>query len=229
MNSTGASLLTIVRETEARRKKLDKLHKKRTSKLSFAFEEDEGDLSEGGTTSAYDSSAKPSRSASVLDNDEEPTTTKPTKRLKLGKDPTVNTSFLPDREREEQERIENEKKLEEWRKRQAEIKQETVEIQFAYYDGLSHLGSVTVKKGEAIFNLIDKAKKSFPAIRDIPSDRLLFAKDDIIIPHELSLYYFEANEVKGKYGLLFEFYDPENRGRQRNKNDVWFPFLLQYS
>jgi hypothetical protein len=151
---------------------------------------------------------------------------KPAKRAKLGKDPSVNTSFLPDREREEAEHIENEKKLDEWRKRQAEIKAETVDVQFAYYDGLSHLGSVTVKKGEAIFNLIDKAKKAFPAIRDIPADRLLFAKDDIIIPHEMSLYYFEANQVKGKYGLLFEFYDPENQGRLRNKNDVCSLFEL---
>ena len=138
----------------------------------------------------------------------------------MGKDPSVNTSFLPDRDREEHERIENEIKREEWMKRQEEIKAETVEIQFAYYDGLSHLGSVTVKKGEPVFNLIDKAKKQFTAIRDVSAEKLLFAKDDIIIPHELPLYYFQAHEVKGKDGPLFEFYDPENPNRRRNKNDV---------
>lgn len=208
----------MFREAEARRKKLAKLEKKRKSKLSFAFDDEADDTSEPGTPSANESSAKPSRSASVLENDEDSTTKR--KRLKLGKDPSVNTSFLPDREREEQERIANEIKREEWIKRQEEIKAETVEIQFAYFDGLSHLGSVTVKKGEPVFNLIDKAKQQFSAIRDISAEKLLFAKDDIIIPHELSLYYFATHKVKGKDGPLFDFYDPDAPTRQRNKNDV---------
>jgi len=208
------------REQEARRKKLAKLEKKRKSKLSFAFDEEEvNDASEAGTASANESSSKPSRSASVLETDDDPTTVK-RKRIKLGKDPTVNTSFLPDREREEQERIANELKRQEWLKRQEEIKVETVELQFAYYDGLSHLGSVSVKKGEPVFNLIDRAKKGFPAIRDIATEKLMFAKDDVIIPQELSLYYFQAHEVKGKHGPLFEFYDTGSTPRLRKKDDV---------
>ena len=208
----------MISDVEARRKKLAKLAKKRKSKLSFAFDDETDDTSEAGTPSAYDSSAKPSRSASVLENDDDSTTKR--KRPKLGKDPSVNTSFLPDREREEQERIANEIKREEWLKRQEEIKAETVEIQFAYFDGLSHLGSVTVKKGEPVFNLIDKAKQSFSAIRDVATEKLLFAKDEIIIPHELSLYYFSSHEVKGRFGPLFEFYDPDAPKKQRNKTDV---------
>jgi protein FAM50 len=194
------------------------LEKKRKSKLSFAFDGDGDDTSEAATPSAYESSAKPSRSGSVLDTDEDSTAKR--KRIKLGKDPSVNTSFLPDREREEQGRIENEIKRQAWLKRQEEIKAETVEIQFAYFDGLSHLGSVTVKKGEPVFNFLDRAKQQFQAIRDVSADKLMFGKDDIIIPHELSFYFFQAHEVKGKYGLLFDFYDPEEPTRPRNKNDV---------
>ena len=171
-----------------------------------------------------ESSAKPSRSASVLETDDD-TIPKP-KRIKFGKDPSVNTSFLPDREREEQERIQREKEREEWLKKQEEIKAETVDLQFAYYDGLSHLGTVTIKKGEPIFNFIDRAKQQFAAIRDIATEGLLFAKDDIIIPHEMSLYYFAAHNVQGKYGPLFEFYDPENPKRIRNKNDVCIIFTV---
>jgi protein FAM50 len=192
------------------------LEKKRKSKLSFAFDEDAGE-SEGGTSSVNESSTKPSRSASVLENDED---TSKSKRRKVGKDPTVNTSFLPDREREELARIKREKEREEWIKKQDEVKAEVVDLQFAYYDGLTHLGTVTVKKGESIFNFIDRAKQQFAAIRDIATERLLFAKDDIIIPHEMSLYYFATHNVQSKYGPLFEFYDPENPKRIRNKNDV---------
>jgi XAP5, circadian clock regulator len=68
---------------------------------------------------------------------------------------------------------------------------------------------------------VDKAKRSFQAIRDIATEKLMFAKDDLIIPLELSLYFFEAGGVKGKYGPLFEFYDDaETVKRPRNKNDV---------
>ena len=210
-------IIDLVSEVEARRKKHAKLEKKRKSKLSFAFDED-AEESEGVASSLNESSAKPSRSASVLDTDDD-TTAKP-KRIKLGKDPSVNTSFLPDREREEQERLEKERRHEEWLKKQEQVKAETVDLQFAYYDGLSHLGTVTVKKGEPIFNFIDRAKQQFSAIRDIATEGLLFAKDDIIIPHEMSLYHFAAHNVQSKYGPLFEFYDPENPKRIRTKNDV---------
>lgn len=40
------------------------------------------------------------------------------------KDPTVDTSFLPDREREEMERQQREELRKEWLKRQEEIKSE---------------------------------------------------------------------------------------------------------
>ena len=203
-----------------RRKKLAKLEKKRKSKLSFAFEDGVDDASETGTLSANDSSTKPSRSASVLETDDDPTSSTKHKRLKLRKDPTVNTSFLPDREREAQERMANEQNRQEWLKKQEELKAETVEIQFAYFDGLSHLGSVSVKKGEPVFNLIDRAKQGFPAIRNVATEKLMFAKDDVIIPQELSLYYFQAHEVKGQYGPLFEFYDTDAQPRLRTKNDV---------
>jgi len=207
---------------EARRKKQAKLEKKRKSKLSFAFDDDADDTSEAGTTSANDSSAKPSRSASVLETDDDPasSSSKLRKRVKLGKDPTVNTSFLPDREREERERTTNELNRQAWLKKQEEIKAESLEIQFAYFDGLSHLGSVSVKKGDPVFNLIDRAKQGFPAIRDVATEKLMFAKDDVIIPQELSLYYFQAHEVKGKHGPLFEFYDKDASPRLRKKDDV---------
>jgi protein FAM50 len=211
-------------DSEARRKKLAKMEKKRKSKLSFAFD-DADDTSEAATpASTNDNSAKPSRSGSVLDTDDDSTTKR--KRIKLGKDPSVNTSFLPDREREEQERIETEIKRKEWQKRQEEIKAEEIEIQFAFFDGLSHIGSVTVKKGEPIYNFLERAKKSFQAIRDVSADKLMFAKDDIIIPHELTFYFFEAHQVNGKHGPLFDFYDPDAPTKPRNKNDVYTARLL---
>ena len=65
-------------------KKVKKRKKTAKSTLSFALDDDEGD--ESGNTSQ---------------NGDEP----PVKRPKSRKNPEVDTSFLPDREREEAERV----------------------------------------------------------------------------------------------------------------------------
>ena len=44
------------------------------------------------------------------------------KKSKIGKNPSVDTSFLPDREREEQERREREQLRLEWLRKQDEVK-----------------------------------------------------------------------------------------------------------
>ena len=72
------------------------------------------------------------------------------KRQKLGKDPNVRTEFLPDREREEEEKRLREQLKEEWIKEQERVKQETVEITYSYYDGSGHRRSIEVPKGTSI-------------------------------------------------------------------------------
>ena len=56
----------------------------------------------------------------------------------------MDTSFLPDREREERERKEREELRQEWLKKQEELKAEDVEITYSYWDGSGHRKSVTV-------------------------------------------------------------------------------------
>ncbi len=57
------------------------------------------------------------------------------KRSKLKKNPHVDTSFLPDREREEAERKERERLRLEWLTNQENIKQEEIEIVYSFWDG----------------------------------------------------------------------------------------------
>lgn len=66
------------------------------------------------------------------------------KRSKLKKNPHVDTSFLPDREREEAERKERERLRLEWLTNQENIKQEEIEIVYSFWDGSGHRKSVTV-------------------------------------------------------------------------------------
>ena len=99
--------------------------RKKTAKstLSFALDDDEGD--ESGNTSQ---------------NGDEP----PVKRPKSRKNPEVDTSFLPDREREEAERREREQLRQEWLRKQEELKAEEIEITYSYWDGSGHRKSVMV-------------------------------------------------------------------------------------
>ena len=66
------------------------------------------------------------------------------KRAKFGKNPSVDTSFLPDREREEQERKIREELRKQFLKEQEETKKEDIEIVCSYWDGSGHRTQVTV-------------------------------------------------------------------------------------
>lgn len=71
----------------------------------------------------------------------------PSKKPKLGKNPTVDTHFLPDREREEAERKERDELRKKWLKMQEDMKQEPIEITYSYWDGSGHRKVVSVRRG----------------------------------------------------------------------------------
>jgi len=68
----------------------------------------------------------------------------PAKRAKFRKNPNVDTSFLPDRDREEAERKDRERLRQEWLRKQEELKQEEIEITYSFWDGSGHRKSVMV-------------------------------------------------------------------------------------
>lgn len=68
----------------------------------------------------------------------------PSKRAKLIKNPSVDTSFLPDRDREENERRIREELRQKWLKEQETVKAEEIEVTYSYWDGSGHRKSVTV-------------------------------------------------------------------------------------
>lgn len=66
---------------------------------------------------------------------------------KIKKNPDVDTSFLPDREREEADlKLREELRLE-WVMTQASLKDEPITVTFSYWDGSGHRRNVTLKKG----------------------------------------------------------------------------------
>ncbi|KAE9409546.1 XAP5-domain-containing protein [Gymnopus androsaceus JB14] len=127
------------------------------------------------------------------------------KRGKFRKNPNVDTSFLPDREREEAERKERERLRKEWISKQEDMKQEDVEITYSFWDGSGHRKSVVCKKGDSISSFLDKCRQQFPELRAVSVDNLMYVKEDIIIPHHYTFYDFIINKARGKSGPLFNF------------------------
>lgn len=125
------------------------------------------------------------------------------KRAKLRKNPNVDTSFLPDREREEDERRQREELRQEWISKQEEMKQEEIEITYSFWDGSGHRKSVKVsriqwasrawpdhvehahglfvspiqcKKGDDIATFLEKCRQQFPELRGVSVDNLMYVK-----------------------------------------------------
>lgn len=160
-----------------KKKKRLKAKKKMMSTLSFATEEDELDSKEFKTSSL--------------------------------KDPTVDTSFLPDKDREQQKLQERRRLEQEWKQKQEEMKQEKLEIVYSYWDGSGHRRSVNCFKGDNIGEFLEKVRKDlckeFRELQAISADALLYVKEDLIIPQDLTFYDLIATKARGKSGPLFHF------------------------
>jgi len=167
---------------------------KKTAKstLSFALDDD----AEG--SDAPSSATTPTANGDQGDS-------QPAKRSKFRKNPNVDTSFLPDRDREEAERKERERLRQEWLRKQEEIKQEDIEITYSYWDGSGHRKSVVCKKGDAVSTFLEKCRQQFPELRGVSADNLMYIKEDLIIPHHHTFYDFIVNKARGKSGPLFNF------------------------
>lgn len=131
------------------------------------------------------------------------------KKKKITKNPDVDTSFLPDREREEEENRLREQLRQEWVEKQEKLKNEDIEITFSYWDGSGHRRNVIMKKGNSIYQFLQKSleilRKEFHELRAVTADQLMYIKEDLIIPHHYTFYDFIVTKARGKSGPLFNF------------------------
>lgn len=159
-----------------------------------------------------------------LDEDE----IKPKKKIR--KDPNVDTSFLPDREREEEENRLREELRQEWAEKQQKLKEEEIDITFSYWDGSGHRRTVRVKKGtifyisitemiiiiyivlilgNSVYQFLQKVlellRREFSELKTVMADQLMYVKEDLILPHHYTFYDFIVTKARGKSGPLFQF------------------------
>ncbi|XP_003384969.1 PREDICTED: protein FAM50A-like [Amphimedon queenslandica] len=178
-------------------KKGEKRKLKAKPVLSFDVEEDE------------DEEREEEEEEEQVEKEEAPPTFKRKKYSHFGKNPTVDTSFLPDRDREEEEKYERECLRQEWVEQQNELKNEVIQITYSFWDGSGHRRHVQMKKGNTIHEFLQKClenlRKEFKELRGASVDGLMYIKEDLIIPHHYSFYDFIINKARGKSGSLFSF------------------------
>jgi len=176
------------RKEKKESKKKRKEKKKMMSTLSFAHEEDDLLLNDDDDGNHGDGPLNTRRSL---------------------KDPTVDTSFLPDKVRDEQAAMERQRLEEEWKQTQERIKQEKLEIIYSYWDGSGHRRTVVCKKGDSIGEFLELVRidlsKEFRELNSISSDALLYVKEDLIVPQDMTFYDLIATKARGKSGPLFHF------------------------
>ncbi|XP_029712333.1 protein FAM50 homolog [Aedes albopictus] len=128
---------------------------------------------------------------------------------KIKKNPDVDTSFLPDREREEMDNKLREELRQEWAMKQATLKDQEIPITFSYWDGSGHRKCVTMKKGNSIYQFLQKClemlRKEFSELKTVMADQLMYVKEDLILPHHYTFYDFIVTKARGKSGPLFSF------------------------
>lgn len=177
--------------------------RKQIQTLSFNVDEDEddddGEKDEDDGAESSDSEKKISWTDQI----------EPAKK-KIKKNPNVDTSFLPDREREDAENKLREELRQQWVEKQAALKDEEIEITFSYWDGSGHRRSIIMKKGNSIYQFLQKCledvlRKEFPELKTVSADQLMYVKEDLILPQHYTFYDFIITKARGKSGPLFQF------------------------
>lgn len=140
----------------------------------------------------------------------EPKKSKKKKKKKVKKkDPTVETHFLADKEREDEEKRLRSELESKWKAQQDAIKNEIIQVTYSYWDGTGHRHTIKVKKGTRIEQFLEKARKdimeAFHELRGISCENLMYIKEDLIIPHHYSFYDLIVTKARGKSGPLFHF------------------------
>ncbi|KAG0267439.1 hypothetical protein BGZ95_002852 [Linnemannia exigua] len=186
--------------------------KKVISKLSFDEEEEEAEAQDDEKPDLKGKKRAQDDDDNNNNDNSNKSTSSPTsekapivKKSKFGKDPNIDTSFLPDREREEEERRVREQLRQEWLTKQQQIKNETIQITYSYWDGSGHRKEVECKKGDTIAQFLEKCRQQFQQLRGVSIDNMMYVKEDLIIPHHYTFYDFIINKARGKSGPLFSF------------------------
>ncbi|KAJ1834347.1 hypothetical protein LPJ63_002032 [Coemansia sp. RSA 2711] len=121
------------------------------------------------------------------------------------KNPHVDTSFLPDAERDARDARQREQLRQQWLADQAAIKRQAIDVTYSYWDGTGHRRQARCRKGDTIAQFLAQCRAQVPELRATSVDSLVYVKEDLIIPHHYTFYDFIVGRARGKSGPLFNF------------------------
>lgn len=133
------------------------------------------------------------------------------KRPKFGKNPSVDSSFLPDKERDEALAKRRDELAAEYKKAQDAVKAELIEVTYSYHDPSGrdgfkgHRNTVTLPKGSTMQEFLNKCREQQVALRSCAAADLMYVKEDLIMPHGVTFYELIIGKARGKSGPLFHF------------------------
>jgi protein FAM50 len=117
------------------------------------------------------------------DAEENEETAVPTKKKSKSslKDPTVDTSFLPDQQRDNAERAERIRLTREWKEAQKSQRETPLQVTYSYWDGTGHRKTVVTKQGNSISEflqlVLDDLIPSFRQLAGLTADDLMYVKE----------------------------------------------------
>ena len=189
-SSTGTSLNTADKPADS----VDGKAKKRISKnqLSFADDDDAEDFLDMKPAS------KKSKNSSNIDIKQPVNLVEKT----VTKDPSVDTSFLPDNAREERDRLLEEERRQKWLRRQDDIKAQEIKIPYSFWDGTKNEGTVTCKKSDPILKVVQKCKDQISNLKKYPVEELAVVMQELILPHHLFVYDLLLNKTHGPNNVM---------------------------
>ena len=131
----------------------------------------------------------------------------------VGKDPTAATHFLPDATREAEEAALRASLRAEFEAKRAAARAAPLEVVYSFWDGAGHRRAVTVKAGDTIGAFLGAARAqlladpsgAFKDLRGVGADGLLYVKEDLILPSDVSFHDLITRKARGKSGPLFAF------------------------
>lgn len=125
----------------------------------------------------------------------------------LGKDPSADTAFLPDREREMAEQRLRQELADRWEAEQTLIKDEMLLVTFSFWDGKGSRRALRIRKGSTIGEFLAQVKNTIEDIRHVSTSNLLFVKEDMIIPQHFTFYELITTKARGKNGGSLHVFD----------------------
>lgn len=207
-----------IEKKQKERRKKEKERKQKLSSLSFDCEDDEEQQTNDSSNNSNnnnkrsksdDAGEEEKKENNNNNNESSPPTKKSKIDISTSKDPSVDTSFLPDRHRELAEQQLREQLKREWMEQQEKMKKEQIEITYSYWDGSGHRNKLIITKGSSIGQFLEKARKDlsheFHELRGCTTDQLIYVKEDLIIPQHFTFYDLIITKARGKSGPLFHF------------------------